>query len=174
LEQTVKKYYAFVPAKNGPVTFGLERLADIEDEIRVLHKEHYDETERGYLGTECNPSYDRYRASEEAGQFVVFTARVGENLVGQLCYWVFEDMHTNMKQAREDAFFIRKQFRGQKLAPALLSYAEDALRQLGCAMVGMTSKAPVGAPDLGPFLIKRGYKPIAMYYAKKLERKDVL
>ena len=170
MEQTVKKYYAFHPAKNGNVTFGLERLADIEDEIRSLHKEHYDETEAGYMGVECNPSYDRYKASEEAGQFVVFTVRIGEDLAGQLCYWVFEDMHASMKVAREDAFFIRKQFRGQKLAQALLNYAETALKQLGCGAVGMTSKAPVGAPDLGPFLVKRGYKPIAMYYLKMLEK----
>ena len=174
MEQTLKKYYAFEPAKSGNTVFGLERLADIEDEIRSLHKEHYDETEIGYMGVECSPSYDRYRASEEVGQFVVFTVRVGEELAGQLCYWVFEDMHANMKVAREDAFFIRKQFRGQKLAPQLLNYAETALLQLGCGAVGMTSKAPVGAPDIGPFLIKRGYKPIAMYYLKKLEKEDVL
>ena len=170
----LKKYYAFVPAKDGPVTFGLERLADIEGELRVLHEEHYNETEREYLGTEFSPSYDRYKASEEAGQFVLFTTRVAEHLAGYLQYYVFEDMHTNMKVAREDALFVSKDFRGKKLGPAMLSYAEDALRQLGCAMVGMTSKAPVGAPDIGPFLVKRGYKPIATYFVKKLESKDVL
>ncbi len=172
--ETLKKYYAFVPAKNGQVTFGLERLADIEDELRVLHEEHFNETERGYLGSEFNPSYDRYKASEEAGQFILFTTRVAERLAGYLQYYVFEDMHTNMKVAREDAMFVSKDFRGKKLAPAMLSYAEDALRQLGCGMVGMTSKAPVGAPDIGPFLEKRGYKPIAVYFVKKLEKKDVL
>ncbi len=169
MTQPDKKYYGFEPATVGKATFGIERLADIEDEIRGLHKEHYDETEFAYRGVECNPSYDRYRASEEAGQFVVFTVRVDGHLAGQLCYWVYEDMHANMKMAREDAFFIRKQFRGNKLAPGLLSYAEDALRQLGCAAVGMSSKAPVGAPDIGPFLEKRGYKAIAIYYVKKLE-----
>lgn len=169
-----KKYYAFQPAKAGEATFGLERLADIEEELRILHEEHYNETEANYLGTPFSPSYDRYKASEEASQFVLFTVRMGDDLAGNLQYYVFEDMHTNMKVAREDAFFISKRFRGNKLAPGLLSYAEDALRQLGCAMVGMSSKAPVGGPDIGPFLMKRGYKPIALYYAKKLESKDVL
>ncbi len=167
--QAVKKYYAFAPHKSGEATFGLERLADIEDEIRPLHEAHYNETETTYLDTPFSPSYDRYKASEEAGQFILFTARMGSTLVGYLQYYVFNDMHTQMKQAREDALFMHTDFRGKKLAPNLLSYAEDALRQLGCTMIGMTSKAPIGAPDLGPFLEKRGYRPVAIFYTKKLE-----
>lgn len=170
MEQTVKKYYAFHPAKNGPVTFGLERMADIEAEIYPMHVEHYKETE-SYTGVPPNFSYDRYKASEEAGQFVLFTARVGDVLAGHLCYYIFDDMHMNMKVAREDAFFIRKQFRGKKLGGSLMSYAEDALRQLGCKMVGMTSKVYVGGADTGPSLIKRGYKETAMYYTKMLKEK---
>ena len=71
--------------------------------------------------------------------------------------------------AREDSFFVSKEFRGKKLAPALLAYAEDALRQLGCTKVGMSSKAPVGGPDIGPFLEKCDYKPVAIFYMKDLE-----
>ena len=164
-----KKYYAFTPYQAGEATYGLERLADIEDEVRVLHEEHYNETETTYLDTEFSPSYDRYKASEEAGQFVLFTARVGSTLAGYLQYYVFDDMHTKQKQGREDAFFVSAPFRGQKLAPNLLAYAESGLAQLGCTMVGMTSKHPIGAPDLTKFLESRDYKPVAMFFTKKLE-----
>lgn len=165
----VKKYYAFQPAKDGDTTFGLERLADIDSEIYPLHEAHYNETETTYLDTPFSPSYDRYKASEEIGQFVLFTVRIGSTLVGYLQYYVFNDMHTQAKQAREDALFITEKYRGKRLAPGLLAYAEDALRQLGCTMIGMTSKAPVGAPDVGPYLEKRGYRPVAVFYTKKLE-----
>lgn len=165
----MRKYYAFAPHTSGDAVFGLERLADIEDELRVLHEAHYNETETLYLDTPFDASYDRYRASEEAGQFVLFTLRLGSTLVGYLQYYVFNDMHTRIKQAREDAFYILEQYRGRKLAPGLLAYAEDALRQLGCSMIGMSSKAPVGGPEIGPFLEKHGYKPVAIFYAKKLE-----
>ena len=96
------KYYAFQPATSGDAIFGIERLADIEDELRVLHEAHYNETETLYLDTPFSPSYDRYRASEEAGQFILFTVRLGSTLVGYLQYYMFNDMHTQMKQARED------------------------------------------------------------------------
>ncbi len=170
----LKKYYGFVPATEGQVTFGIERIADIEDEIRVLHEEHYLETEVKYKPTGFNPSYDRYRASEEAAQYVQFTARVGDVLAGYLQYYVFDDMHSHMKQAREDALFVSKKFRGKKLGPGMLAYAEDALRHLGCRMIGMTSKHPVGGPNLGSFLESRGYREVAVYYTKELEIDDVL
>ena len=163
-----RKYYGFQPAQQGEFTYGIERIADIEDEVRVLHDEHYNETETLYLDTPFSPSYDRYRASEEAGQFVLFTARVGSALAANLQYYVFNDMHTEIKVAREDAFFVSEPFRGRKIAPSLLAYAEDALRQLGCVKVGMSSKAPVGGPDIGPFLEKRDYKPVAIFYMKDL------
>ena len=72
-EPAIKKYYAFAPHVSGQTTYGIERIADIEDEIRVIHEEHYNETETLYLDTPFSPSYDRYKASEEAGQFVLFT-----------------------------------------------------------------------------------------------------
>ncbi len=165
----VRKYYAFSPFTSGEAVFGLERIADIEEELRPLHESHYNETETLYLDTPFDASYDRYKASEEIGQFVLFTIRVDSTLVGYVQYYVFNDMHTRVKQAREDALFIAKEYRGKKFAPRLLSYAEDALRQLGCSYIGMSSKAPVGGPDVGPFLEKNGYKPIAIFYSKKLE-----
>jgi GNAT superfamily N-acetyltransferase len=169
LQTLNKSYYGFTPHQSGEITLGLERLADIEAEIRPLHEAHYNETETTYLDTPFSPSYDRYKASEEAGQFILFTTRLGVELVGYLQYYVFNDMHTQMKQAREDALFISPIYRGMRLAPKMLAYAENALYQLGCTMIGMTSKAPVGAPDLGPFLEAHGYRPVAVFFVKKLE-----
>lgn len=164
------KYYGFEPAMSGNATFGIERIEDVGDELKVLWREHYNETEVLYLNEEFNPDVDRYKAQEEAGQYVAFTVRIGKRLVGYLQYWVFRDMHSQgMYVAREDAFFITKEYRGHKLAPKLLNYAESALVHLGCKYVGMTSKEPVGGPDIGGFLEKRGYRPVAMYFMKKLD-----
>jgi GNAT superfamily N-acetyltransferase len=163
-------YYGFLACPVEGVVYGVEKLADMVDELRVLHTEHYNETETLYLDTPIEADYDRYRASEAVGQFIVFTAREGSTMVGYLQYYVFRSMHSaSIQQAREDAFFVTKSRRGTGIAPRLLSYAEDALKQLGCTHVGMSSKAPTGGPDIGPFLEKHGYKPVALYYVKKLE-----
>lgn len=165
--------YIGVPPEfvDGDIAIGIEKLEDIVGEIRPLHEAHYNETEVLYLDHPFNPDYERYTALERDQQFVVFTVRSGWKLVGYLQYYVFRDLHTQgVYQAREDALFLSEQVRGRKLAPKLLAYAEDALRLLGCSYVGMSSKGPVGGPDIGPFLERKGYRPVATFYAKKLER----
>ncbi len=164
------KYYGFDIAFSGDVVIGHERIEDMCDELRVLHEQHYRETETLYLDVPFDPDYTRYVASEKAGQFVVFTARMHGELVGYLQYYVFRDMHSSgMRQAREDAFFFVPAVRGKGHAPKLLKFAEDALKKLGCRYVGMSSKAPTGGPDIGSFLERKGYRPVALYYVKQLE-----
>ena len=139
------------------------------EDIRPLHAQHYGETETLYLDAPFNPDYDRYKASEAAGQFVVFTLRDSGQMVGYLQYYVFRDMHAqDMYVAREDAFFVKPEYRGRHLAPRLLTFAEHCLSQLGCKYVGMSNKAPAGGPDIGPFLERRGYKAVATYHVKQL------
>jgi GNAT superfamily N-acetyltransferase len=166
------KYYAFETLEVGTAVIGLEKLEDMQSDpiLTDLHREHYEETETLYLAEEFDPDWGRYILSEKEGQFVVFTARIFGKLVGYLQYYIFRDMHTkSIFSAREDAFFITKSQRGREIAPSLLGYAEHCLKQLGCSHVGMTSKAPCGGPDIGNFLAKKGYKPVATYYLKDLD-----
>lgn len=165
------QYYRVPPVIQGNFAMGLEKITDMEAEIRLLHEAHYNETETEYLDHPFNPNYGSYKQMEVDGRFVCFTVRIGWQMVAYLQYYIFKDLHTrDTLQAREDAFFIHPLVRGQKIAPQLLDYAEKSLIELGCNYAGMTSKAPIGAPDIGPFLEKRGYRPVAMYYAKNLEK----
>lgn len=171
VQTDVPRYFGHPPHFAGDMAFGIEKFSDMVDEIRPLHEIHYNETETSYLDEAFNPNYEQYIALERDGRFICFTCRTGLKMVGYLQYYVYRSSHTQRAcQAREDAFFLHPLIRGKKIAPIMLAYAEDALRVLGCHYIGMTSKAPVGAPDIGPFLQKRGYKPVAVYYAKKLER----
>ena len=151
-------------------SFGRESILAVRDEINELYKEHYAETEVLYLDTPMDVDFERFGQSEKAGQFVLFTVRTAENdLVGYLQYYVFRDMHSQgMYIAREDAFFLTKSHRGGGLASKMVDYAEHCLKQLGCRYVGMSSKAPAGGPDIGRFLERKGYKPVALYYSKQL------
>ena len=171
-ELALPKYYSFPPRFVGDIVFGIEKFADMLEEVAPLHRDHYSETEEEYLDHDYHPNYRSYIDMEKDGRFVCFTCRSRLKMVGYLQYYVFRDMHSqHVLQAREDAFYLHPLVRGHKIAPQFLAYAEDALRALGCQYVGMTSKAPVGAPDIGPFLEKREYRPVAVYYVKKLESK---
>lgn len=162
-------YHLTAPFIQGNIAIGLEKFSDMLEEIRPLHEAHFNETETVYLDDVFNPNYQAYMDMEKDSRFVCFTVRLGWKLVAYLQYYVFRDLHTQrVLQAREDALYVHPLVRGKRIAPQLLTYAEDALRALGCQYAGMTNKSPVGAPDIGPFLEKRGYKPVAMYHVKKL------
>lgn len=163
-------YYFHRPLVDGNVTIGIEHITDMEDEVRVLHEAHYNETETEYLDDKFDPDYTQYKELEKDGRFICFTVRISGQMVAYLQYYIFRDLHTQKVQnAREDAFFVHPLARSKRVGGELLSYAEEALTRLGCRYIGMTSKAPIGAPDIGPFLEKRNYRPVAIYYTKKLE-----
>jgi GNAT superfamily N-acetyltransferase len=164
------KYRGIQPYIEDDISIGIERMSDILEEIAPLYEAHYAETEEEYLDDPYDPDWARLFALEEDGGYVVFTVRKAMELVGYIQYHVFRDLHTQrVFTAREDCLYIKPEARGLKLAPKLLNFAEYGLQQLGCKYVGMTSKSPVGGPDIRPFLEKRGYRFVAEYFSKKLE-----
>jgi GNAT superfamily N-acetyltransferase len=170
MESGKAKYYGFPVATHGSAVIGIERMADNWDELTALHRQHYDETETLYAAAPFDPDREGLLAAEDAGRYVVFTTRVAGKLVGYLQYHLFRSLHSrHTLVSKEDAFYLLPEVRGNWLAPRMLTYAEDILVKLGCKYTGMSSKGPVGGPDLGPFLERRGYRPVSVFYSKRLE-----
>jgi GNAT superfamily N-acetyltransferase len=165
-------YYAFPPKVVGDYVIGHQKQHQIADEINSLYQKHYAETEKKYLpDTELDVNYRSYKVLEEQGTFVLFTVRKNSTLVGYLQYHVYRDMHAQgALTAREDAFYLLPEHRKGGIGKATLSFAEDCLRQLGCTYVGMTDKSPVGGAPIGDFLKREGYREVAVYYVKELEK----
>ena len=164
------KYIGFPPAVHGDYYIGVQRIENITEEMREIHALHFQETETLYLDEPFNPDYGRYIDAERRNGFVLFTVRHNSTLVGYLQYYVYRDMHASgMFTAKEDAFFLLPEHRGQGLAPKVLDFAEDFLQKLGCRYVGMSDKSPIGGVALGGFLKHRGYRDVAVYYVKELE-----
>lgn len=165
------KYFGFPPEGHGAYTIGLESIGNIVDEIRVLHQEHWDETEVLYKVRPMNPDYDTMVSYEASRRFILFTVRDADNkLVGDLGYYLgLSTHHAGMLQAKEDFFFLTKDHRGGGTARHLLRYAEKCLVQCGVKLIGMTDKSPCGGKSLKPFLEGEGYTTVAMYYMKEVD-----
>lgn len=169
LQQKMPTYYFRPPHTEGSVVIGLEHFTDMVNEIRPLHEAHFHETEVLYIDEPFEPTYDRYMDLEKRGDFVCFTVRVGWQMVAYIQYYLYDDLHARQaKNAREDAFYVHPSARSGGLGGQLLEYAETALTALGCKYVGMTTKAPLGGVDIGPFLERRNYRACAVYYQKNL------
>lgn len=166
------KYYGQPPRQDGRFTIGHEKQHEIVAEIDVLYRRHYEETEKVYLpDSEYRPNFTSYELLEKAGTFILFTIREYSTIVGYLQYHVYRDMHAqDALTAREDAFYLLPEYRGMGLAKPVLRYAEHFLQKLGCTYTGMTDKSPVGGAPIAGFLESEGYRKVATYFVKELEK----
>lgn len=173
-------YFGFTPIKYKDYFIGLEKIEEMYNELKKLHAEHYEETETLYKERPMEPDYASYIQLEHEGKFVLFTVRDIETgrLVGDLMYYLGASVHNKgVMMAREDAFFISKEYRGGRLALKFLKFAETCLLELGVGQIGMTDKSPCGGKSLSKLLEPLGYKPVALQYVKEIgleDKEDVL
>lgn len=158
------------PEQHGAFVYGMEKIADMLDEVRHTYAHHYAETEITYKDHDIDGDWERLIKTEKAAQFVIFTARDLElNLIGYLCYYVGKSMHVKgVLHANEAGFFIEKKYRRESAGQNLLEYCERELSNLGVSYATMTSKHPVGGSDLSGFMERNNYRKISIEYQKRL------
>jgi hypothetical protein len=152
----------FAPAQCGSLTFRLERLRGIIDEMEVLHQAHWLETERHRHGLQLRMDYDALLAEERAGTLVQFTARAGEKLVGNFRLYLRVSRHTQTPFAIEDTLFLLAEHRAGRNALRFLDYAGTVLRELGYHEFRASTKNT--NPAAGRLLEHRGFKAVATEY----------
>lgn len=144
-------------------TFGVERYADIWDEIYPLFEMHYEEMAKrqkdaGRTVAPLNPNKDAYIAFNDDGRLVLFTVRIDGELVGYSGVYVMPSMHSGELIAREDAIFVRPDHRngiGKKLTKKILA-------SLGAAGVKSATMTAAADPRAALMWQRMGFKPTAM------------
>ena len=169
------QYHGPLPERCGDFVFGLERIANVLHEVKLLHAAHWEETEKLYLSHDINPDYEKYILLEENAMFLLFTCRdttQDGKLVGDLMYYVDNSMHIKgVLQATEDAFFLLEEARSGRVAIKYLQYAEKVLVELGVKLIGMSDKSPCGGKSLEKFMNRLGYRPVSINYGKEVGEK---
>lgn len=152
--------------RQSRVDFAVERLRDMLPEAEELWRLHWQETE-GYRDAQgYKPNLEQFLMLDDVGWFVVFTAREAGRLAGHLAFIVHVGRHTSKREAIEDYFYIRKEFRGGGNGRALLEFAVKELKARGCAGIGMSSKV---TNDISPLLKKTGFKEVASLWMMNCE-----
>lgn len=154
------------PIKHGTFTIAVERISQILDEIRPLHAAHWQETEQYRHAVALNPDYEYMIQSENAGRFMLFTARTEDGeLVGNCMMYLTQSTHTRKWVAEEDTIFILTEFRKGRLGIKLIQYVENTLMSLGVTEIRVTVKTINRAGDL---LKALGYQHTADQLTKVL------
>lgn len=145
--------------------FRVERFRDIEDEIRPLHEAHWLETEGHRHGFTMKPDCEAFKASEQAGRLIQFTARSGGKLVGSIRMYLFTSLHTGTLAAREDTFFMLPEHRQGFCAIRFWQFMERCLAAAGVKEITTDSKVINQVGRLNEYL---GYTHVANVFHKLL------
>jgi len=154
---------AGAPARVRPVNhenfvFALERIEDIGDEIRPLHRAHWEETEAHRHGLPFRPDYAAFAQYERAGRYVLLTARRGGRLLGNCAMYLDRSAHTQTLIATEDTLYLLPEARTR------------GMRSLGVAEINVTVKTVNKA---GRFFQMLGYRHVENGLTKILEAEHV-
>lgn len=155
----------FGGAATGPVSFQVERMADVVEEIRALHAAHWEETEQYRADVGLDVDYDQYIAVENAGAFLLVTARCDGELAGYFMFVLHTSRHSSKYVAAEDAFYLQPAFRRGFTFLRMLRFAEACLMRIGVKQITCSVKLTC---DISPVMERAGYYHCAKLFTKVL------
>ena len=139
-----------------------EPLPKVLDEVwpLVLVQWQSDKT----LDTEPNFNIERYLALNANNNYLQYTVRDNDVLVGHCGMMVFPALRDQLLYASDEFIYISPKYRG-KCFDRLLKYIEDDLAKMGVKELAFR---PHIASKFGRLLGFKGYKPVATIHRKKL------
>ena len=155
-----------LPAQFGKFAFSRESIEGSMEEMKLLHRAHWQETEAHRHGLAFNPDYDTFVRYERAGRYVLFTVREGERLMGNCAMYLDMSAHTKTLIATEDTLYLLPEARKGRTAARFVSYVEEALKQIGAKEIVITVKTVNRAAR---FFRMLGYKHVENGLTKVLE-----
>src|SRR5690242_4484079 len=104
------------PERHGDFVFSLERIEAIAEEIKPLHRAHWEETEAHRHGLPFNPDYRAFVRYERAGRYVLLTLRRDDRLLGNCAMYLDKSTHTQTTIATEDTLYLLPEARKGRVA----------------------------------------------------------
>lgn len=147
------------------LTYQIERIQDIYDELLPILKEHYFEIAH-YKDIKFEPNVAEYFKLEDLGFLKTFTARENGELIGYNVFFIKRNMHYKSSlQATNDIIFIRKDRRG--FGKNFINWCDDELRKIGVQICYHHIKF---SQDWSPMLERIGYEKIDIIMGKRLDK----
>jgi GNAT superfamily N-acetyltransferase len=143
-------------------------LDGVFDQLKMLHKSHWDETE-AYRNSEFSPRYDLLVDYWNRGLLLIWGLfNDTGDLVGHLSMYVTTSVHTGEMIATEDALYVLPEYRkgyGAALSRQMLS----DIRKVGVSECWATCKP---ATRVGMMLKRLGFSHVADTYLIRLKDKE--
>lgn len=148
------------------ITFAIEPLASIWDEMISCAQQHWLETSMHADGDVLDARLERYEAYERAGWYVECVARHDGEFAGFCGMYLVPSMHTQELLATEDILYIKPEYRHGRNGFRFYQYIEDEMRRLGAKKIMLTAPPESVANRI---LQNLGCKLTAHQYSKSLK-----
>lgn len=149
------------------LSFQLESYDDVIEEIEPLLKRHWEEIAL-YPDIKLDPNYQFYRAANQGGALLIYTARLDGVLIGYAIYFV-RPSHPHYQGhgwAVSDIIMVMPEHRTVGVAYGLFNLVECDLRDRKISVMHTNTKT--AHPQLAKFLEARGHAKIEISYALRL------
>ena len=118
------------------ITFAEETHETAIQDIMDIAEEHYLETEPLADRISLNPDLDLYAQGNESGVIRFYTAREEGDLIGYCIMLVHPKPHTkDALYAVMDMIYVDPEYRHTELAPDLLTFTMNEVRDLGAEVM---------------------------------------
>lgn len=152
------------------ITYQVEKISDIKDEMTPLLDNHYDELTLHKEVVKLSVDWERYLKMDEAGALFNLTVRDSGKLVGYSVFYVQQHMHyTGLKMAKNDVLFLAKEYRKGPIGIKIIKRCEKELAEIGVQKIVWHAKQ---SNYLGELLVLLGYGVEDVILGKILESND--
>lgn len=148
------------------LTFAIEPLATIWDEMIECAQSHWLETSMCKGGEVLDARLERYEQYEKLGWYFEFVARHDGEFVGFCGMYLVPSMHTQETLATEDILYIKPEYRHGRNALRFYQHIENEMKRLGAKKIMLTAPPESVANKL---LLHMGCEHSANQYAKRLD-----
>lgn len=150
--------------ETNEVTYRVERIQDIRDEMTPLITPHWEEVALNKAEIPLDVDWDWYGGLQDAGVLHCTTARADGKLVGYALFIVSGSLrYRGLRMAENDVFYLAPEYRRGLEGARLFKAAEAHLKAKGCTKMLLKTKLH---KDLDVLFRRLGFKPIERYYSK--------
>jgi len=137
-----------------------ERVINVIEELVPLLVEHWEEAEKDIMISLPNPDINTYLELDEAGIYVLVTARFEGKIVGYIGDIVHKSLHYNEYHSLNDVMYVNKDYRKTRCFSKMLKFIESIELKMGSVARFMNLKSNSDN--------KKGYQKVEQVVYKRL------
>lgn len=141
----------------------IESVGAVFEELRGLHRAHWNETEEARHGLPFAPDYGRWVQLELSGRYLLATVRRDGRMVGYCAVYLDKSTHTQEPVCTEQGLFLLPEARRGRNGIRLFRYMERIVIGLGVREITVMAR---DRNKVWKMWSRLGYRPVGLGMVK--------